>query len=654
MNEKWFLAAKKADFQGIARRFGIDQVTARIIRNRDVVTEEEIDRYLNGGLRALNSPYDLLGCPEAAELLREKIQQGKKIRIIGDYDIDGVNATYILYRGLKTCGADVDYEIPDRMKDGYGLNVALLQLALEEGVDTVITCDNGISAIEEIAYAKAQGMTVIVTDHHEPLFVAEEEEEANGEAEEHARCVPVPEEGRIYRLPRADILVNPKQPGCPYPYKKLCGAAVAWKVITVLYELCGLPAGAAEEFLAFAGFATVGDVMDLDGENRIIVKEGLKRLRKTDNPGMRALIQANNLDFDSLSSYHIGFVLGPCINASGRLDTAKRSLRLLLAEDPKEAVELAGQLKELNDERKLLTQQAVDEACAMIEANQGSGSGCRRSGGETTRGLGTGGERPGEAGADENGDVKAVSRQEPGGGGPSPGDRVLVVYLRDCHESIAGIVAGRLRERYGKPAFVVTDGETSAKGSGRSIEAYSMFEEMVKCQDVFLKFGGHPMAAGFSLEKERIGEMRRRLNENCTLTREDMAERVMIDVPMPIDYLTEPLIRELSLLEPFGKGNEKPLFAERRLKLLSARIIGKNKNVVKLQVMNQAGCVMEALYFSDPQVFQDYLTEKYGDQEVKKLFWGKVNNIELDVTYYPSVNEYMGRKTLQIVIKNFR
>lgn len=609
MNEKWFLAAKKADFQGIARRFGIDQVTARIIRNRDVVTEEEIDRYLNGGLRALNSPYDLLGCPEAAELLREKIQQEKKIRIIGDYDIDGVNATYILYRGLKTCGGDVDYEIPDRMKDGYGLNVALLQLALEEGVDTVITCDNGISAIDEIAYAKAQGMTVIVTDHHEPLFVAEEEEEANGEAEEHARRVPVPEEGRIYRLPRADILVNPKQPGCPYPYKKLCGAAVAWKVITVLYELCGLPAGAAEEFLAFAGFATVGDVMDLDGENRIIVKEGLKRLRKTDNPGMRALIQANNLDFESLSSYHIGFVLGPCINASGRLDTAKRSLRLLLAEDPKEAAELAGQLKELNDERKLLTQQAVDEACAMIEA-----------------------------GAD----------------GLSLSDRVLVVYLSHCHESIAGIVAGRLRERYGKPAFVVTDGETSAKGSGRSIEAYSMFEEMVKCQDVFLKFGGHPMAAGFSLEKERIGEMRRRLNENCTLTREDMAERVMIDVPMPIDYLTEPLIRELSLLEPFGKGNEKPLFAERHLKLLSARIIGKNKNVVKLQVMNQAGCVMEALYFSDPQVFQDYLTEKYGDREVKKLFWGKVNNIELDVTYYPSVNEYMGRKTLQIVIKNFR
>ncbi len=615
MNEKWFLAAKKADFQGIARRFGIDQVTARLIRNRDVVTEEEIRRYLNGDLGDLYPPRKLKGCQEAAELLLEKIRRGKSVRIIGDYDIDGVNATYILYRGLKRCGARVDYEIPDRMKDGYGLNVTLLRLALEEGVDTVITCDNGISAIDEIAYAKDQGMTVIVTDHHEPLFLAAGE--AGDSGADRAVLVPAPEEGRIYRLPPADVLVNPKQPGCSYPYKKLCGAAVAWKVMTVLYELRGLPADEAEEFLEFAGFATVGDVMDLDGENRIIVKEGLKRLRRTGNPGLRALIQANNLDFDSISSYHIGFVLGPCVNASGRLDTAKRSLRLLLAEDPGEAAELAGQLKELNDERKLLTQQAVEEACAMIEAPEREGA-------------------------------------EPGGGRPRLADRVLVVYLPRCHESIAGIVAGRLRERYGRPAFVVTEGETSAKGSGRSIEAYSMFEEMVKCQDLFLKFGGHPMAAGFSLERERIGEMRRRLNENCALTWESMAERVMIDVPMPIDYLTEPLIRELSLLEPFGKGNEKPLFAERRLKLLSARVIGKNKNAVKLQVMNQAGRVMEALYFGDPQVLRDYLTGRYGEQEVSKLFWGKINCVELDVTYYPSVNEYMGRKTLQIVIKNYR
>lgn len=602
--EKWFVAAKKADFQAIASRFGIDQVTARIIRNRDVIGEEAVDRYLHGSLKDLNAPGLLKGCAESAALLQTKIAEKKKIRVIGDYDIDGVNATYILYRALQRCGARVDYEIPDRMKDGYGLNVQLLRLALEEGIDTVITCDNGIAALDEIAYAKEQGLTVIVTDHHEPLFT-EEASEAGDTM-------------RSFRLPAADVIVNPKQPGCPYPYKKLCGAAVAWKVVCELYRLMGC-AKEAEEFLAFVGFATVGDVMDLDGENRILVKEGLKRLRVTQNCGMRALIQANHLDLASLNSYHIGFVLGPCINAGGRLDTAKRSLRLLLAQDAQEAAELAAQLKELNDERKQLTQDAVEEACAAIERGEIVGE---------------------EAGSYEQ--------------GPRQGDRVLVVYLPDCHESIAGIVAGRLRERYGKPVFVVTKGETSAKGSGRSIEAYSMFEEMVQCQDLFLKFGGHPMAAGFSLEESRIGEMRRRLNENCTLTEEEMAEKVMIDVPMPIDYVKESLIEELSVLEPFGKGNEKPLFAERGLKLLTARILGKNANVLKLQVLNQAGCMMEALYFGDPTVLQNYLTEKFGETEVQKLFWGKLNHTELDVTYYPSINEYQGRRTLQIVIKNFK
>ncbi len=585
MREKWYVSAKKADFQKIAERFGIDPVTARIIRNRDVVGEEAVDQYLNGSLEQLNSPDRMKGCTQAARLILEKISEKKKIRIIGDYDIDGVNSTYILYRALMRCGANVDYEIPDRMKDGYGLNVQLLQLALGEQVDTVLTCDNGISAIDEIAFAKEQGMTVIVTDHHEPLF-------EDGEA------------GRTFRLPPADILVNPKQPDCEYPYKKLCGAAVAWKVVCELYRLYGI-AEEAERFLPYVGFATVGDVMDLDGENRILVKEGLKRLRTTQNYGMRALIKANGLDFASLNSYHIGFVLGPCINASGRLDTAKRSLRLLLAKDAEEADALAQELKQLNDERKLLTKNAVEQACEEIEQSKAE-------------------------------------------------EKVLVVYLPDCHESIAGIVAGRIRERYGKPTFVVTDGESSAKGSGRSIESYSMFEEMVKCQDLFLKFGGHPMAAGFSLEKDRIQEMRKRLNDNCTLTDDDMTEKVLIDVPMPIDYLSEHLIEELSVLEPFGKGNEKPLFAEKGLRLLSARILGKNANVLKLQVMNRAGCRMEAMYFGHPELVRNYLTEKYGGDEVENLFRGKVNHTELDVTYYPSVNEYQGRRTLQIVIKNFK
>lgn len=610
MKEKWYVAAKKADFQGIAKRFGIDPVTARIIRNRDVVGDDEIRQYLYGTRAELGDPAQLQGGLEAASLLKQKIEEGKKIRIIGDYDIDGVNSTYILYRALTRCGAQVDYEIPDRMKDGYGLNISLLKLALEEGIDTVLTCDNGISAIAEIAYAKENGMTVIVTDHHEPLFeeVPEEDQAETIQPQtDTARRIPSPDGTRIFRLPPADVLVNPKQPNCRYPYKKLCGAAVAWKVVCLLYRLYAIEEE-AEQFLQFVGFATVGDVMELDGENRILVKEGLNQLRITQNYGWRALIQANNLDFDTLNSYHIGFVLGPCINASGRLDTAKRSLRLLLAKDAAEAELLATRLKQLNDERKELTQAAVDLACEQID------------------------------------------------GSTEANDRVLVVYLSDCHESIAGIVAGRIRERYGKPTFVVTNAEAEdeAKGSGRSIEAYSMFEEMVKCQDLFRKFGGHPMAAGFSLPRSRIDEMRRRLNENCTMTEEDMAEKIMVDVPMPINYIRESLVEELSVLEPFGNGNEKPLFAERHLKLLSARILGKNANVLKLQVANATGCTMEALYFGIPDNILSYLADKYGRNEVQKLLWGKVNQIEMDLTYYPSINEYQGRRTLQIVIKNFR
>ena len=607
MKEKWFVAAKKADFRAIAAKFGIDQVTARLIRNRDVTGDAAVEKYLHGSLACLGDPAKLKGCTETAQILKEKIAEKKKIRIIGDYDIDGVNSTYILYHALSRCGAEVDYEIPDRMKDGYGLNIALLRYAAEEGINTILTCDNGISAIEEIAYAKERGMTVLVTDHHEPLFAGYGEEESG---KEHAVRVVSEKEQRTYLLPSADQIVNPNQPFCPYPYKKLCGAAVAWKVVCELYRLFGIPEESME-YLEFVGFATVGDVMDLDGENRILVKEGLKRLRETENYGMRALIQANDLDPSSLQSYHIGFILGPCINASGRLDTAKRSLRLLLAADETEAQQLASQLKALNDERKQLTLDAVEEATAMIE-------------------------------------------KETDPEGPRKSDRVLVVYLPNCHESIAGIVAGRLRERYGKPTFVVTDGENSAKGSGRSIEAYARFEEMVKGQDLFLKFGGHPMAAGFSLEQSRISEMRRRLNENCTLTDDDMAEKVMIDVPMPIDYISQHLIEELSILEPFGKGNEKPLFAERNLQLLSARVIGKNARAVKLQVMNRAGCQMEALYFGDPEVLRSHLIEKYGENEVQKLFWGKENRTAMDVTYYPSVNEYQGRKMLQIVIRHFR
>ena len=584
--EKWYVAAKRADFQAIGEKFHIDQVIARIIRNRDVVGDESIDEYLNGTLEHLHSPELLNGCREAADLLLKKIEQKKKIRIIGDYDIDGVNATYILYRGLRRLGARVDYEIPDRMKDGYGLNIHLVELARGEGADTILTCDNGITALEQTEYARKLGMTMIITDHHEPLY-----EEKEGE--------------KIWKLPRADVLIDPKLESCRYPFKKLCGAAVAWKLIQMLYQISGLDPMALE-FLPFAAIATVGDVMDLEGENRIMVKWGLKALEETKNPGLRALIRETGLEGSSLSAYHIGFVIGPCINASGRLDTAKRSLRLLLAEDEAEARELAVELKQLNDERKDLTARGVEQAVMKI--------------------LHT----------------------------PLGKDRVLVVYLPGCHESIAGIIAGRIREKYHKPVFVLTDGADCVKGSGRSIEAYSMFDEMVKCQDLFLKFGGHPMAAGLSLPGDKVEEFRRRINEACTLTEEDFVEKVMIDVPMPIDYITEELIGQLSLLEPFGKGNTKPLFAERDLKIQTCSILGKNKNVVKMTVWNQGGTAMEALYFGDVETFLEDLQKKWGREAVEKLLMGQSIDITLSVTYYPSVNEFRGRRTLQIVIQNYR
>ena len=584
--EKWYVAAKRADFQAIGEKFHIDQVIARIIRNRDVVGDEAIDEYLNGTLEHLHSPELLDGCREAADLLLKKIEQKKKIRIIGDYDIDGVNATYILYRGLRRLGARVDYEIPDRMKDGYGLNIHLVELARGEGADTILTCDNGITALEQTEYARKLGMTMIITDHHEPLY-----EEKEGE--------------KIWKLPRADVLIDPKLESCRYPFKKLCGAAVAWKLIQMLYQISGLDPMALE-FLPFAAIATVGDVMDLEGENRIMVKWGLKALEETKNPGLRSLIRETGLEGSSLSAYHIGFVIGPCINASGRLDTAKRSLRLLLAEDEAEARELAVELKQLNDERKDLTARGVEQAVMKIEHT------------------------------------------------PLGKDRVLVVYLPGCHESIAGIIAGRIREKYHKPVFVLTDGTDCVKGSGRSIETYSMFDEMVKCQDLFLKFGGHPMAAGLSLPGDKVEEFRRRINEACTLTEEDFVEKVMIDVPMPIDYITEELIGQLSLLEPFGKGNTKPLFAERDLKIQTCSILGKNKNVVKMTVWNQGGTAMEALYFGDVETFLEDLQKKWGREAVEKLLMGQSTDITLSVTYYPSVNEFRGRRTLQIVIQNYR
>ena len=571
--EKWVVSAKKADFQQIANKFGIDPVVARLIRNREQITDEEIDTYLHGKITELHSWKLLKGMESLLDILTEKIKEQKKIRIIGDYDIDGVCSTYILLKGLKRAGAAVDVDIPDRMKDGYGISRELIDLAKEAGTDTIITCDNGISAIEQIAYAKELGMTVLVTDHHEVPY----EEQEDGSI-------------RTF-LPDADAIVNPKQEDCGYPFKGICGGMVAFKVICGLYEKLGIPFKEAEELIPFAAIATVGDVMDLVDENRILVKDGLRRLQNPENEGLKALIRVNNLENREITAYHIGFVLGPCMNASGRLSTAKRALQLLLSQDVKEASVLAEDLKNLNDSRKDMTAKGVEQAVELVE---------------TTDLL---------------------------------YDRVLVIYLPDCHESLAGLVAGRVRENYYRPVFVLTDSEDGVKGSGRSIESYSMYEELTGCGDLLTKFGGHPMAAGLSLDKENVEKFKRRLNDQCTLSEEELTEKVVIDMELPFAAITEHFIEELEYMEPFGKGNTKPVFAARGVVMQHVKIIGKNKNVAKATAIDAAGNRMEAICFHDAQEFAERCER---------------NNGKMSITFYPGINEFRGERQIQIVITHYR
>lgn len=585
--ERWVLLRKGADFEAIGKKYQISPRLACLIRNRDVIGEEAVDRYLNGTISDLYDGMLMKDMDKAIDILKEKILEDKKIRVIGDYDIDGVNATYILLEGLERLGADVDSDIPDRISDGYGLNRHLVERAYEAGVDTLITCDNGIAAADEIAYGKEMGMTVIVTDHHEVPF-----DEHDGE--------------KRYRIPPADAVMDPKQPDCLYPFKGLCGAAVAYKLMEALWESMGNDSADLDDLIENVAIATIGDVMDLEDENRIFVKEGLQMLRRTKNPGLKALIECTGIDKNSLNSYHIGFVLGPCINASGRLDTAKRALELLRAGTQKEADILAGDLKALNDSRKDMTEEAVKQAEEQVEAT-------------------------------------TISK-----------DKVLVVYLPDCHESLAGIVAGRIRENYYKPVFVLTDAEEGVKGSGRSIDGYHMYEELNKCKELLTKFGGHRLAAGLSLPKENVGKFREMLNKKCTLTEEEMKEKVTIDMEMPFGCVTEGLVKELELLEPFGKGNTKPVFAARDVTLLGARILGKNRNVLKLQVQDVNGCRIEAMLFHHADDFLGKLEEQYGKTEVEALLKGRGRQIRISMTYYPDINEYMGKKTPQIVVTHYR
>lgn len=568
--EKWMVYNKKADFQKIGSEFGIDPVIARLIRNRDIQDMKEIRSYLYGTLAEIPSPWKMKDMERAVQILQKKITQKKKIRIIGDYDIDGVTATCILLKGLKRLNANVDTYIPDRVKDGYGMHEQLIDKALEDGIDTILTCDNGIAAAAEIEYAKKEGLTVIVTDHHDIPFRDTED-------------------GRIWIIPKADAVVNPKQNDCLYPNKNICGAVVAWKLIWALYERLGIDSDEMWDFLELAAIATVGDVMDLQGENRIIVKEGLKKLSSTSFEGLKALICVNNLEGAEITAYHVGFVIGPCINASGRLDTAARSLELLLADNMEDAMKLADDLYDLNQSRKAMTEQGKEQAIQSIEENN----------------LGK--------------------------------DRVLVVYLPDCHESLAGIIAGRIREAYNKPVFVLTKGADGVKGSGRSIEAYSMYEELVKCSDLLTQFGGHPMAAGLSMEEKNVELFRRRLNDNCTLTEQDLIPQIMIDVPMPISYLSKKLTEQLKVLEPFGKGNSKPLFAQKNLRAVGIRVFGRNRNVAKMLLIDENGIKMDAVYFGEAQEFVDFVQA----------------HDTISVTYYPEINVFQGRENLQVVIKNY-
>lgn len=578
---------KGADFKSIGLKYGIDQVTARIIRNRDIVEDEDIRLFLQGDLSDCHDPALMKDGDKLTDILIKKINEGASIRIVGDYDIDGVMATFILKKSLDELGANVSYVIPDRISDGYGLNVRIIDDAYGDGIDTILTCDNGIAAIQEISHAKELGMCVLVTDHHEIPF-----EEINGE--------------KKYILSDADAIVDPHQKDCDYPYKNLCGAAVAWKMMCLLFKKLGKQTGILDEMLENVAFATVGDIMDLNGENRILVKEGLKRIHNTQNIGMRALISQCGLMAEQVESYHFGYVLGPCINASGRLDTATRALQMLLEEDENTASVIASELCVLNEERKELTKAGVDEAIRQYE----------------------------ECGYKD--------------------DTVVVIYMPEVHESIAGIIAGRVREYCHKPVFILTKSGDKVKGSGRSIEEYSMYEEMCKVKDVFFKFGGHPMAAGLSLEADRVDEFRRRINENSTLTEQDLMEKVKIDVPMPVSYVTKELVREFEILAPFGKGNPRPVFADKNMYISRMWIIGKNQNVLRLSMVSADGKPVSAIYFGDIDTFIGYLSEKFSSEDVDLAMRGRQNRLVISVVYAPRINSFRDEENLQFEIQFYQ
>ena len=586
-NEKWLLKNRKADLKAMSQKYGISQLLCKLIVNREINDENLINSYINPVTENLHSPYSMKDINTAVNIIKTKINEGKKIRIIGDYDVDGIISVYILYTALRQCGANVDYEIPDRIKDGYGINKNIVKAAYDEGIDTVITCDNGISAIEQIEYAKELGLTVIVTDHHDIPFIEEDGI-------------------RTFISSKADAIINPKQIECEYKFKSICGAGVAFKLMEALYKELGMNKEQCYELIEFVAIATVCDVVDLIDENRIFVKNGLIMLNNTKNMGIRALKKVAGLEDKEITAYHLGFVIGPCLNASGRLDSAKKGLELLLTEDEESANKLAEEIVDLNDARKNMTKEGVDKAIEIIEGTEINN------------------------------------------------DNILVVYIPDIHESLAGIVAGRIKERYNKPTIILTKSEEGVKGSGRSIEEYNMFEGLLSCKDLLDKFGGHPMAAGLSLQEDKIDELRKALNNNCELTDDDLTRKIMIDASLPLEYLNLNLIEELNVLEPFGKGNAKPVFGVRDARVIKATLLGKDKNVLKLRLLTNNNITIDAMIFNDVEGFEEKIIDKYGEEELQDLYNKSNNNIHLDFTFYPSINEWNGNKNIQIIVSGIR
>ncbi|MCE5220800.1 MAG: single-stranded-DNA-specific exonuclease RecJ [Clostridium sp.] len=588
MAERWFIKNKKADYKQISNKYGITELMSKLIINRDITNDDMIKSYITPDFDKLHNPREMKDLEKAIEILNDKIKLNKKIRIVGDYDVDGVISVYILFTALKKCNANVDYEIPDRIKDGYGININIIKQAKEDGIDTILTCDNGISAIDPIKYAKELGITVIVTDHHDIPFVEDENKT------------------RKFISSSADAIINPKQKECNYKFKQLCGAGVAFKLVEVLYEKLSIDKKECYKFIEFLAIATVCDVVDLIDENRIFVKKGLEFINSTTNLGLQELIRECEMNEKTLSVYHLGFIIGPCINACGRLDSAKKGLQLLLSKEEEEATKLAKELVKLNEERKDMTMKGVETAIEIVEENN------------------------------------------------MINDKVFVIYISDVHESLAGIISGRIREKYNVPTLIITKSENGAKGSGRSIEEYNMFEELVKCKDLLGNFGGHPMAAGFSLKEENIDEFRRRLNENTILKDDDLLRKVTIDCTLPLDSINYELINELERLEPFGKANSKPLFAEKNINILKATILGKNKNVLKFKLKTKFNKALDAIYFGDICEFEEVINDKYGKKELQKLYDGAYNDVQLDLVFYPNVNEYNGNTSIQIVVQNYR